>query len=96
MEKGIDHQEIKLLKGRVHLAKGCVIEDHGLMLLKKLGKKNVTMSHGWNNLAETIYGLYKQMNINPLKLVPVNPIFSLLLLAQAKMNGSKVMIPRLI
>jgi len=96
MGKGIDHKDIEPLTGRVHLAGGCVIEDHGLMLLKKLGKKNVTMSHGCNNLAETIYGLCKQMKVNPLKLVPVNPILSLLLLAQAKMNGSKAMIPRLI
>jgi len=96
MGKGIDPKEVELLKGRVHIAGSCAIQDHGLMLLKKLGKKNVTMSHGCNNLAESIYGLCKHMKVNPLKLVPINPIFSLSLLAQAKINGSKAMIPRLI
>ena len=96
MGKGIDHKDMELLKGRVHIAGNCAIQDHGLMLLKKLGKKNVTMSYGCNNLAETIYGLCKHMKVNPLKLVPMNPISSLSLLAQAKMNGSKAMIPRLI
>lgn len=60
MGKGIDHKKVELLKGRVHIAGSCAIQDHGLMLLKKLGKKNVTMSYGCNNLAESIYGLCQE------------------------------------
>lgn len=93
MGKGIDPKEVKKITGRVHIAGGCAIEDYGLELVKRLGKKNVTMSAGCNNLADTLHGLCGHMKVSPLKLVPLNPLNSLLTLCTAKVKGTRAKIP---
>ncbi len=89
MGKGIDKDEVRLLHGRVHLAGSCAIQEHGLDLVKRLGRKNVTMSPGCNNLAQTVYGLCKQMKVNQLELVPGSSVDALIQLIAAKLNGTK-------
>jgi uncharacterized protein (DUF362 family) len=97
MGKDIDPDEInKIRKGPVHIAGSCAIGDWGLEMQRRLGKKNVTYSNGCNNLSETIYALCRHMKINPLSLSRTNPIRAGFMLAAAKLNGSRAMIPRLL
>jgi len=96
MGKGIDPEEVANLKAPVHIAGDCAIQEWYPELLGRLGKKNLTISPGCNNLAATIDGLARWMRISPLKLVPVNPFKSMKLLLQAKFHGTSANIPPLI
>jgi uncharacterized protein (DUF362 family) len=96
MGKGADAGSVAAISGRVHIAGGCAIQDWGLELQERLGKKNVTMSDGCNNLAMTIYGLCRQMKVNQLRLVPLNPVSSLIVLATARLKGTRANITPLL
>lgn len=96
MGKGIDKQKIDGIRGRVHIAGSCAIQDYGLILQKRLGKRNVTMSPGCNDLALSVYGLCKQMGIHPVQLSQVDPASSLALFVTAKLKGSQANIVPLI
>lgn len=93
MGKDADPDRIQGLKGPVHIAGDCAIADFYQLLSDRLGRKNVTTSPGCNNLAATVAGLSKWMHVPPLKLVPMNPVKALMLLVQAKLNGTKANIP---
>jgi uncharacterized protein (DUF362 family) len=93
MGKGIDPGAVSKIAGPVHIAGSCAIQDYGLELVKRLGKKNVTMSPGCNNLAATIHGLCKHMKVSPLSLAKLNPARSLPALVMARINGTKAIIP---
>ncbi|MCD6584447.1 MAG: DUF362 domain-containing protein [Desulfobacteraceae bacterium] len=80
----------------IHIAGGCAIQDYGLEMQRRFGKKNVTFSNGCNNLAQTIHALCKHMKVNPIKLSATNPLLALTALAKAKLHGSKAIIPPLI
>ncbi|MBF0118841.1 MAG: DUF362 domain-containing protein [Desulfobacterales bacterium] len=96
MGKGIDKKEIENIKEKVHIAGDCAISEWYQYLSYKLGKHNITVSTGCNNLAETINSLTKWMNISPLNLVPIGIIESLKLLIIAKFKGTKANIPLII
>ena len=95
MGKDIDPEDVSKVTGRVHIAGSCAIQDYGLALKRRLGKKNVTMSPGCNNLADTVYAMCKHMGVQPLKLAQVNPVSSLSALITAKIKGTKAIIPPL-
>jgi hypothetical protein len=96
MGKGIDKQTVNKITGRVHIAGSCAIQDYGVALQTRLGKKNVTMSPGCNNLALTVYGLCRQMRVNQISLSGVGPIQSAASLIMAKLNGTQANIVPLI
>ncbi len=97
MGKDIDPEQVnKINTPAVHIAGGCAIQDYGLEMQRRFGKKNVTFSNGCNNLAETIHALCKHMKVNPIKLSATNPLFALTALAKAKLHGTKAIIPPLI
>jgi hypothetical protein len=96
MGKGIDKQTVNKMTGRVHIAGSCAIQDYGVALQTRLGKKNVTMSPGCNNLALTVYGLCRQMRVNQISLSGVGPIQSAASLIMAKLNGTQANIVPLI
>jgi len=93
MGKDVDPVEADRITGPVHLAGDCAIADNYRKIKKRVGKKKITCSPGCNNLAATVDGLAKWMKISPLKLVPMNPLKSLGILAQAKIGGTKANIP---
>lgn len=96
MGKGIDQKEVDKITGRVHIAGSCAIQDYGVALQTRLGKKNVTMSPGCNNLAMTVYGLCRNMRVNQLSLSGVGPVRSAMPFIMAKLNGSQANIVPLI
>ena len=96
MGKGIDEDEVNRIKGKVHIAGSCAIQDYGVTLQNRLGRRNVTMSPGCNNLALTTYGLCKHMRIHPLNLAQVNFLHSARLLITAKIKRSRANIVPLI
>jgi len=96
MGKGIDKQTVNKITGRVHIAGSCAIQDYGVALQTRLGKRNVTMSPGCNNLALTVYGLCRQMRVNQISLSGVGPIQSAASLIMAKLNGTQANIVPLI
>jgi len=96
MGRGIDQAAVDGITGRAHIAGSCAVQDHGVALQKRLGKRNVTMSPGCNNLALTTYGLCKQMRIHPVSLARVNPLRSAALFVMAKLNRSQANIVPLI
>ncbi|NHJ40596.1 MAG: DUF362 domain-containing protein [Asgard group archaeon] len=93
--KGHDPEIIDNLEGPVVVAGHCAVNEVGERLIRRLGKKHVFCSDGCNNLAETLVGLGRYMGVNLLKLVPINPIKSIILLLQAKLHGSKANVPSL-
>lgn len=89
MGRGIDPAEVAHISGRVHIAGDCAMAECYTELRARLGKRNVTVSPGCNNLAKTIDGLGKMLRIPPLRLSPINPLKSLALLAEAHLHGTK-------
>ncbi len=89
MGKGIDRCEVDRIQGRVHIAGSCAIQEHGVALQNRLGKRNVTMSPGCNDLAQTVHGLCRQMGIIPFMLSKADMLSSAALFIAAKLNGSK-------
>jgi len=96
MGKGIDRQAVDAVTGRVHIAGSCAIQDHSVSLQTRLGRRNVTMSPGCNDLALTVFGLCKQMGIHPIQLSQVNPLHSGALLVMARLKGTQANIVPLI
>ena len=96
MGKGIDRTTVEGIRGRVHIAGSCAIQDYGVFLEKKLGRKNITMSPGCNDLALSVHGLCKNMGVHPVRMSPVNPLRSVALLISAKLRGSEANIVPLI
>ena len=97
MGKGIDAAEVdRIAKPPVHVAGSCAIQDYGREMLRRFGKKQVTFSPGCNNLPATVYALCRHMKVNPISLANMNPLKSLALLARARLNHSKAMIPPLL
>lgn len=94
--KGHDLNEIDNLAGPVVVAGHCAINEVGERLIKRLGKKHVFFSDGCNNLAQTLVGLSRYMGVNLLKMVPINPVKSIILLIQAKLHGSRTNVPTLL
>jgi hypothetical protein len=96
MGKGIDKNEVAKIKGRVHIAGSCAIQKYGVALQLRLGRKNVTMSPGCNNLALTTYGLCRQMKVNQISLSGVGVIQSMVPFIMAKLKGSQANIVPLV
>jgi hypothetical protein len=89
MGKGIDRAAVDKIKGKVHIAGSCAIQDHGVRLQTRLGKRKVTMSPGCNDLAMTVHGLCRQMGVIPLQLSQVDLVRSAYLFVMAKLMGSR-------
>lgn len=93
MGKGIDPEEVRSVTGPVHVAGSCAIQDYGLEMVRRFGTRNVTMSSGCNNLAETVHALCRHMKVTPLKLAQVNPVRSLSALVTARIKKTRAIIP---
>lgn len=91
MGSGFDHEELEKIKGKVFLAGKCAVGEV-YDYFKKRGVK-VYKSYGCNNLAESIRCLCKLMKVNPIRMVPINPVSAILLLMYAKLKGSKARLP---
>jgi uncharacterized protein (DUF362 family) len=89
MGKGIDRKLVDRITGGVHIAGSCAIQDHGVRLQARLGKRKVTMSPGCNDLAMTVHGLCRQMGVIPLQLSQVDLVRSSYLFVMAKLMGSR-------
>lgn len=89
MGKGIDRKDVDRIRGRAHIAGSCAIQDHGVALQSRLGKRNVTMSPGCNDLALSTAGLCTQMKVNPISLSKVDLVRSAAMLITAKLKGSQ-------
>ncbi|MHA1520380.1 MAG: DUF362 domain-containing protein [Promethearchaeota archaeon] len=93
--KGFQQEEIKQIQGKVLIVGHCAIEEVGDDLLSRLGKKNVYLSGECNNLVDTTSALLHLMHVNPVKLIPINPIKGIWLYLQAKMAKSNSRVPSL-
>jgi uncharacterized protein (DUF362 family) len=96
MGKGIDKQAVDHIKYRAHIAGSCAIQDYGVALQARLGRKNVTMSPGCNDLALTVYGLCKHMRVNQVSLSGLSLIQTAAPFIMAKLKGSQANIVPLI
>lgn len=93
--KGFQHEEIQQIQGKVFIAGHCAIEEVGDELISRLGRKNVYLSGECNNLMDTTSALLHLMHVNPVKLIPINPIKGIWLYLQAKLAGSNSRVPSL-
>ncbi|MBN2152215.1 MAG: DUF362 domain-containing protein [Candidatus Lokiarchaeota archaeon] len=91
--KGHDPEAIDRLRGPVVVAGHCAVDEVGQRLRQRLGKANVFLSDGCNNLRQTNVGLARFMGVNLLKLVPSGTLKSLWLLFQARLHGSTANVP---
>ncbi len=95
MGKGFNKEDLNSISGRVFIAGDCAITETKLLLENRLGKKNVLTSPTCNRLADTTTALCKLMGINILELVP-SRITAIKALVQAKLHGSKALIPDIV
>jgi len=93
MGKGLDKQEILNIEGKVLIAGHCAIEEVSQVLIKKLKRKNVYLSGECNDLCSTAEAMFHLMKVNPINLVPINPVTALRALITAKLKGSKSRVP---
>jgi len=96
MGKGLDMQEIDAIEGKVFIAGPCAYDEAAQRLMDRLGRKNVFYTRECNDLAGTATGLGKLMRVPAIKMVPINPLKSLELLAQAKLHRTTARIPPVI
>lgn len=89
MGKGIDRQEVEKITGRVHIAGGCAVQEHGMALQARLGKDKVTLSPGCNDLTQTIHGLMKQMGVTPGKMAKVSSLRLAYLYLLSRIKGTQ-------
>ena len=78
------------------VAGSCAIQDYSVALQARLGRKNVTLSPGCNDLALTVYGLCKHMRVNQVSLSGVSLIQTAAPFIMAKLKGSQANIVPLI
>jgi len=93
MGKGFDKEEILNLEGKVLIAGHCAIEEVSSILIKKLKRKNVYLSGECNDLCSTAEAMFHLMKVNPIDLVPINPLTALWALITAKLKGSNSRVP---
>ncbi len=93
MGKGFDEQEIRDLEGKVLIAGHCAIEEVSEILIKKLSRKNVYLSGECNDLRATAEAMLHLMKVNPMNLLPMNPVLATCALITAKLKGSKSKFP---
>jgi hypothetical protein len=89
MGKGFDKTTLEEIEGRILLAGKCAIEETGDLFLRNSGIERVYRSPACNDLSSTVRALTRLMKVNPLKLVPLHPAHSLILLIIARLKGSK-------
>lgn len=99
MGKGHDKDLVKKLKAEGYtkglVAGYCAIEEVGETLRKEFGKKKVFFSHDCNDLAQTVTAESKLSGVPVLDLVPASLLKTVKYLAQARLHGSKALVPSL-
>lgn len=95
MGKGWETKRLETLQKRVLVVGKCASDEVAERLHTGRNPEDVAFSYGCNNLTETITHLLKWMKVSPLNMVPVSPLQSFRLLAQAKWKGSRASIPPL-
>jgi len=95
MGKGWDPSRLEKLQERVLVVGKCAVAEVGERLRSIRSPDSLAWSDGCNNLTATITCLLKWMKVAPLRLVPVHPLRSSLLLLQAKSRASTAAIPPL-
>ncbi len=93
--KGHDLTVIDKLEAPVFIAGHCAIEEVGDRLISRLGKKNVYLSDGCNNLAQSAAALLRLMQVSAFDMVPMNPLRSAYLLFLAKLHKSQANVPNI-
>ncbi len=93
MGKGFDMEEILNIEGKVLIAGHCAIEEVSSVLIDKLKRKNVYLSGECNDLSATAEAMFHLMKVNPMDLVPINPLTALRAFLIAKSKGSKSRVP---
>lgn len=96
MGKGFDAEKIDAIEGRVLVAGPCAYDETFHRLCDRLGNRNVFATTECNDLASTTGALGTLMKVNTLKMVPLNPLKSAAILAQAKLHRSKARIAPII
>ncbi len=94
--KGHDRKKIEKISGPCLVAGKCAVKEVGDVLSDRLGKKRVYIVDGCNNLTQVVTSLLKLMKLSPFALVPSNPLYLALPLVQARLRGSKAIIPPLL
>ncbi len=93
MGKGHDEKTIDSIQGKVLIVGDCAINEVGDRLIKRLGKKNVFLSHKCNSLADSAAAMFYLMKVNPMEFVPINPLKALSCLVLSKLHGSTALVP---
>lgn len=89
MGKGFDDDVIESIQGPVFVVGPCAVKEIGRRLVDRLGRRKVYMSRECNDLTAVVEAMCHLMKVSPLKLAPpLNPLKSLALLLQARMNQS--------
>jgi uncharacterized protein (DUF362 family) len=92
MGRGFDAREIDAIPGPVLVAGHCAIEEISEGLLQRLGKNRVYLSGKCNDLRATTESLCHLMNVNPMKLAPMNPLKSVWAILMARLHHTHGML----
>lgn len=96
MGKGFDSDEVQSVEGKVFIAGICAYEELGSYMERRLGRRNVFFTKECNDLAGITAALTKLMGVSPLKMVPLNPLKSFVILMRSRLHGSTARIPPLL
>ncbi len=95
MGEGLDRRELDRIRGRVLVVGDCAAEEAAELLARRLGRRSVRVVRGCNNLRDIVLGLASLMGVNPLKMVPLPPWETSLLLlrALARRTTARIALP---
>jgi uncharacterized protein (DUF362 family) len=96
MGKGLPSGELETVKGKVLLVGDCAVEEAYPLLSSRLGRRNVKVVEGCNNLRDVVGSLASLMGVNPLKMVPLPAWESLALLLRARLHRTTARIAPLV
>ncbi len=96
MGKGLDPGKLASLRGRILVVGDCACDEAYEELAGRLGKRAVRAARGCNNLRDVLGALTPLMGVNPLKMVPLPALESLVLLVRARLRGTTARITPII
>lgn len=90
MGRGFSEKVLTNIKGPVFVVGPCAWKEVGALLVQRLGKDQVYVSHECNDLQALVEGMCHLMRVSPIKLGPKTNIFTLIkALLLAKIHGSQ-------
>jgi hypothetical protein len=94
--KGFDDADLEGLSGDILIVGACAINDRGEDLRRRYPDRRIIEVDARNDLRGITAGVATLMKVRPLDMVPMNPVRSLWVYAQARLHGLNSRMPPLL